>query len=191
MHQLLRKISFSGSNLSARKLVVWVMQALRFINISCVFIQHKELSLIHIDVYKRQVVLYTYEPQRKQLYSDPVTIGIRNPNAVARIQQRILRTSLVSELLQKREARWIENVSDDPRFAQSYFVMMEEIASTAALPLTFGNMILGVIFVGYRKRHHFSQHDQEMLQLLVDQAATTIRNDQLLEEKKYLSLIHI
>ena len=138
-------------------------------------------SLLKCDT----VVLYTYEPQRKQLYSDPVTIGIRNPNAVARIQQRILRTSLVSELLQKREARWIENVSDDPRFAQSYFVMMEEIASTAALPLTFGNMILGVIFVGYRKRHHFSQHDQEMLQLLVDQAATTIRNDQLLEEKKY------
>jgi GAF domain-containing protein len=59
------------------------------------------------------------------------------------------------------------------------FVKRERIVSAAAVILRAGNEVIGVMFINYRSRHHFSQEERRFIEMIGSSAATAIRNRRL------------
>jgi GAF domain-containing protein len=56
------------------------------------------------------------------------------------------------------------------------FVRREGIVSSAAIPIVSQNEKIGVLFVNYRRPHHFDEADEKNLKFLAHQIAVAIRN---------------
>jgi len=67
------------------------------------------------------------------------------------------------------------------------FVIREKIVSMAAIPLTVGDEVVGVLFVNYRSPQTFPPEQREMIQLFAGQAAAAIRNAQLFQQLEVLN----
>ncbi|MBP1468237.1 GAF domain-containing protein [Candidatus Chloroploca sp. M-50] len=128
-------------------------------------------------------VIYVCDAKQRQLTYAPVASGVLDPRSVAQ-KVRVLRESLVAQVIHHDGVLIIDDVSTDPRFGISHFVRREEIVATIATPLICGTMRVGALFVSYRKPHPFSAEEIEHLTLLANQAAIAIRSDQCYRERE-------
>lgn len=127
------------------------------------------------------VVLYACDPEQRALTLPPVTEGVTNERHVAH-KPRVLRDSLVAQVMRRQGVLIVEEVVADPRFSISNFVRREGIVACIARPLTYGGKCVGAMFANYRRPHRFSEEEIGHFALLADQAAIAIRNYQLYHE---------
>ncbi|WP_165360788.1 GAF domain-containing protein [Candidatus Chloroploca sp. Khr17] len=128
-------------------------------------------------------VIYVCDADQRHLTYPPVASGVLDPRSVDQ-KVRVLRESLVAQVIHHDGVVMVEDVSSDPRFSISHFVRREEIVATMATPLICGTMRVGALFVSYRKPHPFSAEELEHLTLLANQAAIAIRSDQCYRERE-------
>jgi PAS domain S-box-containing protein len=87
------------------------------------------------------------------------------------------------ELLQPKRTMIITGIQSDPRLTPLVrdFLLEAQIQTLAIFPLVASRNWLGCLFVYYKKEHHFDHINLRHLKVLVDQAAITLYNLQLLE----------
>jgi hypothetical protein len=64
------------------------------------------------------------------------------------------------------------------------FFVREKIISSAAVPLTIGDNVIGVLFVNYRTPQSFTDEQRRLIELFANQAAIAIKYVQMIAEQK-------
>jgi GAF domain-containing protein len=86
---------------------------------------------------------------------------------------------IASAVLAERKPVYGRDILTDPRRSQRLLALEPEFHAFAALPLTTGDRVVGVLIVAFAERRDFSAEEQELMRLLADHAAIAIRQSQL------------
>ena len=73
---------------------------------------------------------------------------------------------------------------DRPGRTKPPFAVRESIRACAGVRLKIGDEIVGVMFINYRRPHHFSEEQEEIVHALASAAAIAIRNQRLFEKRQ-------
>ncbi|HEY0404180.1 MAG TPA: GAF domain-containing protein [Pyrinomonadaceae bacterium] len=128
------------------------------------------------------VTLYVYNPNTTRCEHPPKMAGVIHQNRL--IQHEVLPGSLIYQILQMDGPYLVENVAATAIFGNTRFARDEGIESCVAVPLKVSHEPLGVMFVNYRKPHHFTADEISNISLFANQAAVAVRNAQLFNESK-------
>lgn len=85
---------------------------------------------------------------------------------------------IISWVANNRQTKRINNVHDEPLYVKSKFIE-QILGSEMAVPLVFGNTILGVLDIQSDEVNAFSSEDQQLIETLADNIAIAIRNANL------------
>jgi GAF domain-containing protein len=132
--------------------------------------------------------LYQYVQDRDWYDLPPIQIGRRNEPSV--VKTNILADDVIHKVVEKKHPQYVTNSKQNKDFISDFiikrphtpkarFVIREEIASTASIPLMVGSEVVGVLFANYRTQQVFSQPQRELIELFANQAAIAIRNNRL------------
>ena len=139
---------------------------------------------LHCDA----VTLYTYDQSRREFGFPPEITGVRDMGIIL-TWSPIESESVLRKILARDEPYVAEDASSDP-IVRGAFVEREDIRSSVGLSLKVGERKVGVMFVNYRSRHHFTGEELTNIELFAYQAAVAIRNAQLYEsERKRVSAL--
>lgn len=129
------------------------------------------------------VTLFTYDAANDRLDYPPTMEGVRCLK-LALQKKAVPRDSIVYDMLRRDEPYLVEKIATDDLFRERRFARDEGIESCAAIPLQVAGQKVGVMFVNYRTRHHFTSDVMGDIRLLAYQAAVAIRNTQLFAETR-------
>jgi len=93
-------------------------------------------------------------------------------------------TSLVYKSLSQDGLEPIDDVQNHPDFRGKRFVQVERVRSCLVVPLGVAQKRVGVVFVNYRRAHRFEEDEVNDITLFANQAAITIRNTRLFDERE-------
>lgn len=102
----------------------------------------------------------------------------------------------IRAIMEHKKPLWAEDVADHAFFANSNFILREEVCSTAAFPLIVADEIIGVIFYAYRQPHRFTKAERELLPILTQYIAIGIHDAELtdkagIEKKRLQSALRV
>lgn len=131
------------------------------------------------------VDLYQYFQNENRYDLPPIQMGERNVKFV--IKDTIHRDDVIWKIVQGRQPKYTANAQKNKILTSPFtvkhregpdnrFVIRENIISTAAIPLTVGDEILGVLFANYRSRQSFDDQQKKLMELFASQAAIAIWN---------------
>jgi signal transduction histidine kinase len=144
-------------------------------------IGHSAQALLRADV----VMVYRYYREQKKV-EPPVAAGTvwgRQP-----LNLNLSQESILTRLLQDTQPYYSPDAPTDPQLAaqpteaeedgrpKRTFIQRQNIKSFAGIPLVAQGEIVGVMFVNYRARHQFTEHERQLHELFAQQAAVSIRN---------------
>ena len=113
-----------------------------------------------------------------------VTRGIQRFDTAESVQWAISK-NLIRHVLGTREPLITTDAQHDTRFASSTSVISFQIRSVLAVPLIYGNDLIGVIYVDTRMGiRTFQPGDQDLLSAMANHAAVAIHLGQLYEDLK-------
>jgi GAF domain-containing protein len=149
------------------------------------------LNLLAADV----VTLYEYNAKAaKQRFVIPpeITGRLRHPR---KMQTRISRGDAPALLVRGGKDLFVgdgENLEEHPVLGRprrrlgggQVFVVRESIQSCAAILPRLSGEIMGVLFINYRRPHHFSDDEKQIIHALASATAIAIRNQRVLEQAK-------
>jgi len=145
------------------------------------------------------VELYQYSPGRRE--ATHVRVGERLTSAGPPIEKvQILPDDVVAKIIADPSPIFGLDAQSIPLLSEPFksdragrprdrFVLREQIASLAALPLSVDEEPLGVLFVNYRLPQQFTDEQQVLIQLFASQAANAIRNARLFQQREVLQEI--
>jgi len=151
-------------------------------------ISESAASILEADA----TVLYEYREDTDDIRIPPVTFGeFQRPEALkSRSYQVPHRESAVFKMLKRNRPfyapdavrDWGDFLKIEPGPEAENFIYREKIVSSAAVPLTSGAKIVGVLFLNYRSPHSFSREEKKAINLFAIQAAIAIQNAHLLDD---------
>lgn len=121
---------------------------------------------------------------------DPITIGLQDVETTNR-NARASSRSVVGRMIGLNRRHVADDARRDP-FMNGAFVERERIVSSMAMPIwplserrsnEPAPHPIGVLFVNYRHRHHFSGDDRRLMEMFAQLANVAIRNQELLERE--------
>ena len=127
------------------------------------------------------VTLYTYDQTKGEFGFPPAMVDVTNKKEVLKIGH-VARDSFMYGVLEQKKLHVAEDAQSDPIIGGRPFVKREGIRSSMSIPLWVGDFKVGVMFVNYRTRHHFTDEEIADITLFAHQAAVAIRNAQLYDE---------
>jgi len=141
------------------------------------------------------VELYQYSPGWEDRVAAHVSAGKKLVDI--KPSKRVLPDDVAAQVLNLRTPLFAADAQHDPLLSAPFrtdragmpdrrFVVREKIASTAAIPLVVGNEAVGILFVNYRTPRKFPAEQRELIQLFASQAAVSIRNAQLFQQRETL-----
>jgi len=96
-----------------------------------------------------------------------------------------LSSSLLGRVMRDREPVLTNNVQEDGRYELTQSIIMQQIRSVLAVPLTARGELVGAIYVDTRMSERlFDQGDLHLLQAMASQAAMAIRNARLYQDAR-------
>jgi GAF domain-containing protein len=136
------------------------------------------------------VTLFPYQAGTK-IFAAPVISGhLYYPEIVLR---KATGDALVENRLTGPRRHFSAHSNRDELLAGA-FTERESIRASGYVRLYFGDEIVGILFVNYRKPHVFTADEQQAVQLFADQAAIAIRNaeqyDRLCKKEQQLLALH-
>lgn len=124
------------------------------------------------------VTLYSYNEITRILAYPPKMKDVKYPEKTHGYQ-KMPEDSIVYRMLNEPERRIVPHVPRDDEFGRRRFAIEEGIESLVVTPLRAGDRKVGVVFVNFRRPHHFSQAELNRIDLFATQAALAIRNAQV------------
>lgn len=125
------------------------------------------------------VTLYKYDQ-----HTDVVTVP---PESVAVYHMDVWRDAVrpdspVKKAIAIKEAQFITDAAADDSIVKGKFIDREGIKSCATAPLKVGDdRIVGVMFLNYRKPHHFDDVEKDLVRIFARHAAIVVENARLYE----------
>jgi GAF domain-containing protein len=143
------------------------------------------------------VDLYQYNQSRDVFIAHPIQIGkVFDPSVSKHI---IHKDDVVYSIVKRRKPKYTINAQADPDLKLPFrarpdapkarFVVRENIASMASVPLMVSTEVVGVLFANFRKQQPFSPEQQSIIELFANQAAVVIRKARLFEQRNALQEI--
>jgi signal transduction histidine kinase len=132
--------------------------------------------------------LWCVEPnstQKNQRVRIGAHTGIRNPNRLALKQSSSGRN--LRFFMRSPTPVFVEEASD--LRVKSSFVREQGIKTFAAVPLRVGDIAIGIVFLNYRERHHFTRAEKRLIVKIAEQSASVL-NDALLRDALRQSNFH-
>ncbi len=94
-----------------------------------------------------------------------------------------LSNSVLWQVIQSRQPLLTVDARSDPRFSGSQSLMLANVRSVLAVPLSIKEKLRGVIYVDSdRQREHFNRDSLEFMQFFAQQTALAIENARLYEQ---------
>lgn len=121
------------------------------------------------------VILYIYNEEKDEIDLPTVSGDMSGPVQIPGAFEYMDRNSIVWKLLRTREVYVTSDAKNDPLML-SPFVLRENIASSAGIPLIIGEKSVGVLFAHYHFYHPFSAEETNIMHLFASQAAVAINN---------------
>ncbi len=147
---------------------------------------HKALGADLVD-------LYHYNEEDDRFTLPPSLAGDRSGHSNTTIQP----DDVANKIVKEKQALFIVDSQKDTRTnspldpnrtgqttTQLRFVQRERIRSTAAIPLLVEGKVVGVLFINYRSRQTFPQHQRELIHVFATEAAVAIANVSLYESSQ-------
>jgi signal transduction histidine kinase len=136
------------------------------------------------------VSIYQHIQDRDEFLVPPVEVGELREPAVPK--DKVFDDDVVVKIVRRGNPLYAPDVQGEPQLSglheverperpQERFVVREDIASSAAVPLRAGTEIVGLMFVNYRSPQPFTEDQREVIELFANQAAVAIRNARLFE----------
>lgn len=122
------------------------------------------------------ITLYPYDPEKKQFDPNLVFKGDLKSVELARNIDDF--ASTCAQIMMFNDVCFADDTAADPTLA-SPFVKREGVVSSAGTALRIGDMVVGVMFFNYRRKHYFSEEEKDVIRILASQAAIAISNAQL------------
>lgn len=145
------------------------------------------LNLLAADV----VTLYEYDAAKQRFLFPPQIAGrLRQPREM---QTRISRGDAPALLVRSGKDEYVEqNLETHPILGRpkrrlrgrQIFVVRESIKSCAAILPRLSGEIVGVLFINYRRPHHFSDDEKQIIRSLASATAIAILNQRQLARAK-------
>ena len=136
------------------------------------------------------VTLFPYQTEFKT-FAQPVISGHLNYPEV--VLSKATGDALVENRLSGPELHFTSHSARDALLT-GRFIERENVQASGYVRLTFGNEVMGILFVNYRQPHVFSDDEQRAVQLFANQAAIAIRNaeqfDKLQKSQQQLEALH-
>jgi PAS domain S-box-containing protein len=126
------------------------------------------------------VTLYVYNQAIDKCDHPPTMVGVTHPEKL--LLREPAPNSIVYKMLQLDAPYFVDRVSEDLHFQGSRFARDEKIKSCVTVALKVAAQRVGVMFLSYRTRHHFTRDELTNLELFANQAALAIHNALVLEE---------
>lgn len=127
---------------------------------------------------ERGFILLKTDPNRKDFKE--VTARNIGENAISSIRE--LSTSVVNQVLKSGEPVLTMDAQEDQRFSGAQSVVFHKIRSIVCTPLTFGDQVIGAIYMDSRSgQGKFDEESLKFIQAFSKQAAIAIQNAQLFE----------
>ncbi|NJN53754.1 MAG: GAF domain-containing protein [Anaerolineae bacterium] len=127
------------------------------------------------------VTIHVYDPVRDLLIPPPTVCGVLHEEVEPDMQP----SRVVRNLLERGPKLIVtEDTLADPLFATSRFRQQEEIVSCVVVRLQMSQQTVGMLFINYRKPHHFTEDELRHIELSANQAAVAIHNAQLFERQQ-------
>jgi len=128
-------------------------------------------------LYADSVVLYPYDESTGKFAHPPTMIGVQHEEPIL-LPGNIRRGAVPWKILELESIHYAQDAQNDEYMA-GRFVRDEGVVSSIGVPLRYGRYRVGAMFVNYRSRHEFSEHDRTNTTLFANQAAVAVRNAQL------------
>ena len=143
------------------------------------------VTLIHDEFGFPYVHLYIVDPVQKRV-SFKAGCGERTPYYEKAAISFDLNADkgVITDVVQHQKPRRINNVKSEPRYIESPFAEQAS-GSEMAVPLQFGNEILGVLDIQSEFMDAFSIEDQQLMETLADNIAISIRNAKLFRSESW------
>jgi GAF domain-containing protein len=111
------------------------------------------------------------------------TVAGYEPAAEMKVRQLgavpLSRDALAREALERGSAVHAWDYAHDPRTIAEEFGDLNANRSVSAVPLIFRGSSIGILFVGWRRRHHLREQERELLETLARQASVAVENARL------------
>lgn len=121
------------------------------------------------------VTLYVLDSKKGQLKFPPELAGVKDKDAALKILEDE-KESVIKRVKAIDDYHAAEDTLND-ELLTGEFVRSQGIVSSAGIPITAQEKEkIGVMFVNYRRRHHFDENDRENMKYLAHQAAVAINN---------------
>jgi len=114
---------------------------------------------------KGEIVLSKYEREEIELLTVPIRNDGLGFQAIRKLAEKPMEPVFIVR----------ENV-DDPVSGGSDSAKKHGVVSTACLPLAFGGIVYGLLYIHILERHFFTQLEKETLTLFAAQAAIVLKN---------------
>jgi signal transduction protein with GAF and PtsI domain len=91
-------------------------------------------------------------------------------------------SSLIGEAVRNKKPLTVENVQSEERYYYRELAIKEGLTSMIAVPMIVREKVVGVLNVYTKAQHSFSRAEQDVLQMVANQAAVAVENTKLMEE---------
>ncbi|MBI1927897.1 GAF domain-containing protein [Candidatus Poribacteria bacterium] len=132
------------------------------------------------------ITLYPYDETMDQ-FGIPFTYGLREPEAV---RGPMTESGVAIKVRRLEQAHFAPNAPADAIMASGEFVKREGIRSSASFPLWIEERKVGILFVNYRTRHYFEDHEKLTLAAFANEVALVLEKDSLLRESEAMRSLH-
>jgi signal transduction histidine kinase len=137
------------------------------------------------------VIIYEYDDSQQHFLPNPASAG-RLASDIHGLGAQTGNYIPSTQILDERENIYAESPEDVFKIFSSggndksarKFVESERIDTGAAVILQLGSEIVGLMFISYRRLHHFSIHEKRFVETLASTAAIAIRNRRLLRTRQ-------
>ncbi|MEI7999217.1 MAG: GAF domain-containing protein [Candidatus Omnitrophota bacterium] len=90
--------------------------------------------------------------------------------------------SLIGTAIKTKKPIAVYDVREDEKYAYRDLAVKEKLTSMIAIPMIVKDKATGVINVYTKERHHFTEEETNVLQMVANQAAVAVENTKLMEE---------
>jgi adenylate cyclase len=102
---------------------------------------------------------------------------VRTKKKSAQMEEVVLSTTIINEVLRDRAAVLSSDASVDSRFSGAHSIIMQGIRSSMAVPLLYGSELFGIMLLDSQiAANAFQEKDLLMFQNVANQAAVAIQN---------------
>ncbi|MGK7875345.1 MAG: GAF domain-containing protein [Xenococcaceae cyanobacterium] len=140
------------------------------------------LNILAADVVTIYEYIYTDTPE-KAFPNPPTTAGKLKVKKQG--DTKLNEKDIPFLLIEKGYSLYASQIDKDPIFQKSTFAKCEGIESVGGILLKIGQstqeQVVGVMLIGYRRPHHFSYEEEQLIEILSSSAAIAIMNQRWLE----------